>query len=322
MMDKKWVGEVCDICHKQFTEQDDVAVCPECGAPYHKACIAEVKTCVHPELHESGKAWEGKKKKTDAVIKEQVRCPRCGNENPSEGRFCSNCGLPLQNPGMNRNASGGILHAASGENLQEPNPYAMPRIALDPYAGMNPEAELFDGVTVKEASTYVKKNPMYFMTRFKLMGNHVLTMNFSAFLFGGLYFLYRKVYASGILLLIAQVLLSIPAFISGLFYAADLMGIKLPISVNLNLVSGADMVCSMLRIALMFVSGFLFNRLYKNHVISHVKRIKEKRKDSPDMMQEISLRGGVNFALIFTLLAAYFAGYYLIVFFLIQKGGL
>ena len=35
-----WKGHKCVSCHKLFKEGDDIVVCPECGAPYHRACYA------------------------------------------------------------------------------------------------------------------------------------------------------------------------------------------------------------------------------------------------------------------------------------------
>ena len=31
-----YTGIPCPVCHKEFTPEDDIVVCPECGAPYHR----------------------------------------------------------------------------------------------------------------------------------------------------------------------------------------------------------------------------------------------------------------------------------------------
>ena len=33
-----YTGCKCPVCQQPFTETDDIVVCPECGAPYHRAC--------------------------------------------------------------------------------------------------------------------------------------------------------------------------------------------------------------------------------------------------------------------------------------------
>ena len=39
MMDYK--GCKCASCHKVLKEGDDIVICPECGAPYHRECYAQ-----------------------------------------------------------------------------------------------------------------------------------------------------------------------------------------------------------------------------------------------------------------------------------------
>lgn len=323
-MDKKWIGEVCDICGKEFTENDEVAVCPECGAPYHRACIAEKGTCVHEQLHAAGKVWEGKQKASESRSEEGVTCSHCGKMNVKGGRFCTHCGAPMLPGTASARPNMGDSEDAFRQG-QDGNPFGDPqfiqRIVMDPYGGMNPDETLEEDVTVREAATYVKKNPMYFMTRFRTMKQRIPGLNFSAFLFGGLYYIYRKVYGVGILLLLAQLLLSVPAFIVGIYYATDMVGITLPFGFDLNAVSNIDMLCSMLRMILMFISGFLFNRIYRGHVVGKVRKIKEKVKDSQKALLELSARGGVNFALIIVLLVAYFSVYYAVILSIVQVFG-
>ena len=50
-------GIKCPVCDKPFTENDDIVVCPVCGAPYHRGCYKEKGACIFTDLHESGKTW-------------------------------------------------------------------------------------------------------------------------------------------------------------------------------------------------------------------------------------------------------------------------
>ena len=36
----------CSLCGKPFTDGDGVVVCPECGAPFHRACYEKKGKCV------------------------------------------------------------------------------------------------------------------------------------------------------------------------------------------------------------------------------------------------------------------------------------
>ena len=210
-MDKKWIGEVCDICGEKFTEKDEVAICPECGAPYHRACIAEKKECVHTDLHQAGKTWESKKN-SDKPKEEGILCPRCHKMNTEDSHFCSGCGLPLAKGEPQEGPMPGMHMYTMGSPFGEAKPMSFETFLKNSqYGGMDPQEEVMEEVTVNEASAYVKKNPLYFLPRFKLLKNRAMTLNFPAMLFGGLYYIYRKVYGAGFLLLAVQLLLTVPA---------------------------------------------------------------------------------------------------------------
>ena len=44
-----YTGIKCPVCEKTFTKQDDVVVCPECGAPYHRECYQKEGHCIFEE---------------------------------------------------------------------------------------------------------------------------------------------------------------------------------------------------------------------------------------------------------------------------------
>ena len=41
----------CPVCKKEFLENDDVVVCPECGTPHHRECYNLTGKCVNENLH-------------------------------------------------------------------------------------------------------------------------------------------------------------------------------------------------------------------------------------------------------------------------------
>ena len=43
----------CPVCNKNFTENDDVVVCPECGTPHHRECYKITGKCFNEGLHGS-----------------------------------------------------------------------------------------------------------------------------------------------------------------------------------------------------------------------------------------------------------------------------
>ena len=44
----------CPVCNKQFTKDDDIVTCPECGTPHHRECYNLTGHCVNKGLHASG----------------------------------------------------------------------------------------------------------------------------------------------------------------------------------------------------------------------------------------------------------------------------
>ena len=41
----------CPVCNNQFTEDDDVVVCPECGTPHHRECYIQNGNCANADKH-------------------------------------------------------------------------------------------------------------------------------------------------------------------------------------------------------------------------------------------------------------------------------
>ena len=42
----QFTGCPCSVCGKALTDTDDIVVCPDCGAPYHRACYEKQGGCV------------------------------------------------------------------------------------------------------------------------------------------------------------------------------------------------------------------------------------------------------------------------------------
>ena len=47
----KYYGCPCEGCGKPLTLQDDIVVCPDCGAPYHRDCYEKLGRCIHAPAH-------------------------------------------------------------------------------------------------------------------------------------------------------------------------------------------------------------------------------------------------------------------------------
>ncbi len=179
------------------------------------------------------------------------------------------------------------------------NPYTTP------FGGLNPD-ELIDGVAVKDLAVFIGRGSDQYLIKFKIMGRSVMTLNLAAFFFNGLFFLYRKMYGLGTLVLLSFVVLSVPGMLISLnnMILSVLPSKALPINVD-NLATIAS-VFSVLRLSVMFFSGMMANRIYRSHCISKVKSIKSLKLNEREYYATLNKRGGVNMNIIILLLAVYF----------------
>ena len=92
-----YTGVRCPVCDRPFTEHDDIVVCPECGAPYHRACYEKAGKCVFEEKHGTGEGWKPPKVEAPNPEEEEKtkKCPRCGKMNAQTALFCDQCGQSL-----------------------------------------------------------------------------------------------------------------------------------------------------------------------------------------------------------------------------------
>ena len=86
----KYYGCPCEGCGKPLTLQDDIVVCPDCGAPYHRTCYEKMGLCVHAPAHGAGYEW--KFPYQDAQLR---TCPACGERTLRSESVCRCCGAAL-----------------------------------------------------------------------------------------------------------------------------------------------------------------------------------------------------------------------------------
>ena len=86
----KYYGCPCEGCGKPLTLQDDIVVCPDCGAPYHRTCYEKMGLCIHAPAHGAGYEW--KFPYQDAQLR---TCPTCGERTLRSENVCRCCGAAL-----------------------------------------------------------------------------------------------------------------------------------------------------------------------------------------------------------------------------------
>ena len=106
----KYYGCPCEGCGKPLTLQDDIVVCPDCGAPYHRDCYEKLGRCIHAPAHAAGYEW-----KFPYQESELCTCPACGERTLRSESVCRCCGAALPPEGAQEPAD----RADSDEHSEE-----------------------------------------------------------------------------------------------------------------------------------------------------------------------------------------------------------
>ncbi|MEG0615298.1 MAG: RING finger protein [Oscillospiraceae bacterium] len=298
-----YIGVKCIVCENNFTEDDDIVVCPDCGTPYHRACYNEKGACINTELHESGKSFKIPEKELDEMQAEKTQCPRCGEINPPLTMFCEKCGLPLgvkqENPQQNPN-----VEEIQGEGQL---PFQGLNINFsDPLCGFNPE-EKFEDATIAELGAFIGTNTHYYLPFFKRMKEtkRKLALNFSAMLAPTLYYSYRKMPMLAILSFLIKFVISLPSMIlilsDSAFSTLPFAEIFANINVNSQSFLMVSAVANFLSYGVIFVTGLLSNWFYYRHTLRKIKEIKQV--ESTGIPEQLKAKGGVSIPMMVTFIA-------------------
>lgn len=325
-----FLGKPCPVCSRNFREDDDVVVCPKCGAPYHRECFQEKGKCIFTDLHKNNKSWEYVPPKEKDESDENVRyCVRCGEKNPVSAIVCKKCGAFMSkefSDGFTAAPGAGPTGADSTQGAYPPGtPLA---VFLDPMGGVSPDED-FDGVTGAELSKYVGNNTSYYLPVFKkLKSGGIGRFNFCACFFTGAWYLFRKQYFKGALIAILYLILEIGAMVTTAFYSSPIVneasaalekqGFKDAGIINClkwtwenksvghAFILMLPVLLYLLRIGLSVLCGLFGNKSYYKNALSKIKTIKGSKELSDEKRTAaITKAGGVNTAIAWTCFACY-----------------
>lgn len=293
----------CQICKGYLFEEDDVVVCPHCGAPHHRDCWNTVGHCGVEEFHDTEKQYNltnNNASESEDSNSEQVNtCPRCHRTSRAVGaEFCPYCGQPY-----NGNRQGFVN--------------GMPN--YDPYGGL-PKNTTIDGVTVEDIATFVGSNSARYIDKFSMLNkNKKGSWNWAAFIFPAVWCFARKMIPQGILYLILQIsatLCALPftenmndiAIANGLERYEDLLGYIMNNPQELELI---PMLLTIIGFALLVLPRIFCGKLgdwhYKCFAIERIKNILNN-DDVDDKKQALFRAGNINILL---LILAYFLAQFL-----------
>lgn len=309
-----YVGRKCVICKNDFIEDDDIVVCPDCGAPYHRECYNEKNSCIYESVHGTEKAYQFNKSEHIKAESNDKKCPRCKNENVKDANFCSKCGYIFTNS----------AYQNSYENLKNEIPFM-----FDPMGGVEPNEE-FDGIIAGDLAKFVANNTPYYMNIFNRQKVHKRgKFNFSAFLLSGFWFLYRKMYKIGAILTSLTILMQLGSFFIETFYSAPILKSVLSLS-NSSILADSSIndyskifseiiklsatqqlllfcptILDLLNFFIMIISGFIGNKIYYKHCVKSLNKLKSEKLTPDDYSNKIQKIGGTNFKIVSIMLLCF-----------------
>lgn len=327
-----YTGIECPVCGERFKDNDDIVVCPDCGAPYHRHCYDENGQCIFDDLHEKGESWKAPVPPEDETTKPPIyeikdkECPSCGVLNGHSSLFCAHCGASLNGePPVHANRQ---APPPSGVPF---NPYGPmgPAVAFDPMGGVNPADQIDENISFGEVSKLVQQNTRYYMPVFnRIKAVNRSKFNFTAFLFSGAWFLYRKQYKPGIILTVLMFALYLGQTFLTIYVSSPIMN-EMMIRVGADaqaaltteqylamsqllsenpsqyLLVALPLLCSAVMLIIMIVTGLRGNRMYMKHCIRVIKRTKDEANNAEEYGTLILERGGVNTSITVCLMICY-----------------
>ena len=224
----------CSVCSAPFSAQDDVVVCPVCGAPHHRACWKENGCCRFENLHADGFEWvsplpaapagAAPAARTDQqqTLKNGERvltCPECGENVYEHDIFCLRCGFRLKETDAEKKEEAPAPDPGLPRKFvaDRPEDGARERLGNDfyddlyRYGGVDPEAEVC-GVRVKDLAAFIGgQRPGMLIRRLASMERYgrKFSVCLPALLFGPLWYFCRRMVREGLLFTLALLLVNI-----------------------------------------------------------------------------------------------------------------
>lgn len=295
----------CPICDEPLENGTDIVICPVCGAPYHKGCIGKTGECVYQELHERGEVW-GKPEtepqpQQEVQSSEEKKCSRCGTKNPSNCLFCEICGNSLsqtqQEPCYHPSGMSGQYQQNSSQpdtNTQRPFQMGVNQFS-SPFGNVKPD-DTINEIPVKDMAIFVGQNTQYFLPKFKLQETNpqAVSFNFASFIFAPYYFIYRKMFLWGFILMAVMGLLALPSTLISFDQIRMSFDKSAKAFFDAEKLGNIANVCSFVLIVLRVSCGLFTNRLYEHFCINKIKKIKQQQEDHNEYVQQLTRCGSVS----------------------------
>lgn len=232
-----YIGEKCSACGKEFTADDDIVVCPECGSPHHRECWLKENKCANESYHASGKKWQ--RIGIPSSEQETVICPVCRFPNTPEDEKCRRCGTDLKT---------GKAPEFFGENENSDRGFIDEETITFDFAGFDPEED--------------------FGTKF--------SFNLACLAFPSLYFANRKMWGWAVFAAVLSIVMSLPLVILYMADMTIPQAMADAINSHSDMLNILDSVFSFADWVIRIVFCLLGNRIYYGFVMRSLRRLKSE----------------------------------------------
>lgn len=310
-------GNLCPVCKKEFTKNDDVVVCAECGTPCHRECYKKDSRCANFEKHGTGFSFVPAKKTEkpstsgklqtpanlfgeNAKSKNKITCINCGRENPKAMPFCLYCGTPLKSENSN-----------FGEN---------PFIDFKA-AGISPDEKIGE-TTANETAYFIGTGAKFYLPKFikEEKNGKKLSWNFAAFFFSPYWFFFRKMQLFGFIVMLCMLILTGVCTSKRVLQAenniskhlievyqtkGDIAPVQKEVKDFMNLWENRVYAAGLVSIHI--ICGLLGNTLYLRHVKKKIPEIKKSDSNLAKGGMQLYLKGGVSISMTALSLMGYYS---------------
>lgn len=280
-------GCPCSVCGKPLSRNDDVVVCPECGAPYHRACYESVGACVHTALHGTGFEWTPPKS-----LDEMKTCPVCGERNPADAKVCSSCRSSLEPKAAPEPEAGAAEAPGSGFDYS--------RLYQKAQNGPGPQAaaphfdpnRTVDGISCADWETYLGPFGLGYLSEFLRMQreDRKASISLGATFFGPFYFFYRKAWKPAFGFLGLELVLNLPTF----FQLLQISDSPFAPGFNSSTLGLLSRLAASASFVMMIFRGIYGKYLYRRSAAQRIRRIQQDFPDSDQRAFVLRAQGGVS----------------------------
>lgn len=332
-----YYGLPCPVCGEIMKNGDDIVVCPECATPHHRECWFKDGRCANHALHGDGFVWSASKQKSepketteipenenpqnDNITPDSVLCHICGSENPADALHCGSCGALFGETAEEEKKDCPFCGASNPVN-------AVRCSGCGNFLSHNAESAFFKNIGIDESekigdyssadyALYTQLNAKRYLPKFRKIKEKKMTFNWAAFFLGPQWFLFRKMYKTGIILMVvfASITMMCTPLSNRLFAVIEELSVQMEIPIDsyssivriINSLSEAQaadfwsaaavpmIVLFAVSVAQALLCALLADRLYFKKINSDLKLIDETVENEGVRKIMIARRGSASF---------------------------